>query len=220
MVKIMKLLSLIYDACKKLLHGNTIGLSMLSYSLAGGDKLLITEIHNSRGTLLDVGAYDGELALQVALLNPEREIISYEPVNNFYMNLSEKASNFPNWSTYCYGLGVETEDVEISLLGTSSSIVANISNQRSVIQIRDICEEIENKENLVLKLNIEGAEYALLEKLIERKFINKINTLIVQFHKIDGNSLQTKKKIIEQLSQTHVCKWSYNFVWEIWEIKS
>ena len=41
---------------------------------------------------------------------------------------------------------------------------------------------IKEDDNLIIKMNIEGAEYKILERLIEEKTINLINDLYVSFH--------------------------------------
>ncbi|MDC1296922.1 FkbM family methyltransferase [Octadecabacter sp.] len=216
----MRLLLLCIDALKKLLRGNTNGVAMLKFALSGGDEFLISEINSCKGEFLDVGAYDGELALQIAKLDPSRKISSYEPVRSFYETLAEKSDKFPDWRAYNYGLGAHTDEVEISLSGTSSSIFADVSQDSCTVQIRDICEVIDAKDDLVLKLNIEGAEYEVLDKLIEVGDIGKMAALIVQFHQIDGSSKRYKNNLAKKLSRTHNCRWSYSFIWELWERKS
>jgi hypothetical protein len=67
-----------------------------------------------------------------------------------------------------------------------------------------------------MKINIEGAEYCVLESLIDN--IEKIGGILVQFHKIDFYQ-QRYDDIAEELSKTHNLKWRFPFVWEYWEQK-
>jgi len=43
-------------------------------------------------------------------------------------------------------------------------------------------EHIHFEDTVIVKMDIEGAEYVILDKLIETKLISRINHLFVEFH--------------------------------------
>lgn len=60
-------------------------------------------------------------------------------------------------------------------------------------------------DNIVLKINIEGAEYDILEKMIADGTIDYINTLFVQFHRERiGMSIDKHNKLINALKEHSV----------------
>ncbi len=63
-----------------------------------------------------------------------------------------------------------------------------------------------------MKLNIEGGEYELLERLLEAGLINIINHIQIQFHDVGSESASRMEKIRGELSKTHVCTYRYKFV--------
>ena len=72
-----------------------------------------------------------------------------------------------------------------------------------------------------MKINIEGAEYKLLDRIIDTGLINNINHLQIQFHKKDIENPEYKReKAISKLSETHNNIWSYYYVWERWSNKN
>lgn len=74
-----------------------------------------------------------------------------------------------------------------------------------------------NREVAVMKVNIEGAEYKLLNYIIEKGLHKNIRHLQVQFHEVDGMPYQGLYDIIaKELSKTHKLEWRYPYCWEQW----
>lgn len=72
-------------------------------------------------------------------------------------------------------------------------------------------------EIALLKVNIEGAEYALLDHVINAGLHERIKNLQVQFHEIETEPWAAWYSGIEgRLKETHHLKWRYPFVWESW----
>jgi len=72
----------------------------------------------------------------------------------------------------------------------------------------------------LMKINIEGSEYDLLERLINKSYHKKIDNILVQFHNISVDSEKRLLQIRDELSKTHKSTFCYNFVWENWELNS
>lgn len=76
------------------------------------------------------------------------------------------------------------------------------------------------REIAVLKMNIEGGEYTLLQYIIGKGLHVFIRNLQVQFHLIDGQPCEELYNIIaDSLKETHELTWRYPFVWENWKRK-
>jgi hypothetical protein len=70
----------------------------------------------------------------------------------------------------------------------------------------------------LLKVNIEGAEYDVLNHMIGAGLHKRIKNIQVQFHQIDGVPYGVWYKEIEKhLSLTHTRTWHYPFCWESWQ---
>jgi hypothetical protein len=90
------------------------------------------------------------------------------------------------------------------------------------IQLKNVVEFI--KENSVLhidliKINIEGAEYDLLDQLLESELHEIITNIQIQFHDFIPFAETRRDAIREKLARTHELCWDYPFVWESWELK-
>ena len=67
-----------------------------------------------------------------------------------------------------------------------------------------------------MKVNIEGGEYELLEHLLDRALIGRIEHLQVQFHDFVPDAERRMKALQARLPLTHALEWQYEFVWESW----
>lgn len=72
----------------------------------------------------------------------------------------------------------------------------------------------------LLKVNIEGAEYDLLQHIIGAGLHARIKNIQIQFHQIEGVPYELwYKEIADKLSKTHSLTWQYPYCWENWKLK-
>jgi len=76
-------------------------------------------------------------------------------------------------------------------------------NSKTLLHFEGILQKsgCEDSENLILKIDIEGGEWEILEE-IESKFLEKFNQIIIEFHDVDLND-PIKKNVLEKIKQTH-----------------
>lgn len=187
------------------------------------DKNLLHEANLSPESLvLDVGAYTGEWAQEViALSNPK--ILAFEPDPLNFKQLEKRAAQLPALTAYAYGLGDETADVKISMEYLGSSIYnANDNNSGTATADAKIVDIAEAWKSLslgrvdLMKVNIEGAEFPLFERMIEAGLIAKVECFLIQFHEWHPGAYHRRWKIRKALRKTHRLEWDYHFIWEKW----
>lgn len=197
---------------------------------ANGDNTHIFN-HNldENSIVMDLGAYTGVWAFE---LNKyiKCKIFLFEPIEEFYKIIEKKFNNFNNINYLQVGIGVENKTVFISnneikqdatkILFKDENI--DIANSNSIQLIT--LENIINKYNLnyidLLQINIEGAEYDILENWLETGIINKIKILQIQFHNFAEieNRVNRRKNIQLELKKNgYKLKYCYQWVWEAWE---
>lgn len=75
----------------------------------------------------------------------------------------------------------------------------------------------QHEEIALVKINIEGGEYQLLDHIINADLHKRIRNLQVQFHIVELEPWQAWYSGIEgRLKLSHHCLWRYPFVWENW----
>jgi hypothetical protein len=73
-------------------------------------------------------------------------------------------------------------------------------------------------EIAVLKMNIEGCEYDLMEYIIQKGLQKNVRNFQIQFHIVDGLEWEERYNwIAERLSETHKITWRFPWLWENWQ---
>lgn len=171
--------------------------------------------------VLDIGGFHGNYAAEI-YARYSCNIKIFEPVPHFVEMMKKRFKKNPKIEVLDIGLGGHTSTETMSVNQYSSSIYRNVSKDAISIKIVNIVEWLEaNKIEKVslIKINIEGSEYELLEKLIESPYIHRINEIQVQFHDFFADAKERMHTIQAKLSETHELTFQYPFIWENWELK-
>ena len=185
-----------------------------------GDKLFHKHYElNKDSIFFDVGGHLGGFTDKILAIYNCKSYI-FEPHPEQYIQLAKKYSNNDRVQVFDYGLGGVNKEVYLTDEEGSSEVTQNETNIR--IKIKDIVS-VMNQLNIeyidLLKLNIEGSEYELLESLISSNNLDKIKYLQIQFHENVNNAVIKRNEIIKEMRKTHFNKWTYYFVWERWDRK-
>jgi FkbM family methyltransferase len=198
-----------YNRCKKWFEINGDQTLRLDYDL------------NPNSLIFDVGGYKGEFTSDI-FCKYNSNVYVFEPVNLFYQIIQNKFSNNNKIKIFGFGLSGKDEQLQISISENSSSVYLK-TEKTEMIQLKSIVDFI--KKNYIsqvdlIKINIEGGEYELLEALIENDLVSSFVNIQVQFHDfIIENAKERMNKIQTNLSKTHKLTYQYEFVWENWKIK-
>jgi len=178
------------------------------------------DLHPS-SIVFDVGGYKGEFA-SAMISKYDCKVYVFEPIPDFFNIIKEKFSRNGNVFPYCFGLSDKTGSTKISLTDNSSSLFiedANAINIRLKSAVEFMTENNIEKVDLI-KINIEGSEYALLESLVAANMITRFQNIQVQFHDfIIPDARARMEKIQHELAKTHELTYQYDFVWENWKLK-
>jgi hypothetical protein len=91
------------------------------------------------------------------------------------------------------------------------------------VEIRDIhsvWESLALDRVDLMKINIEGAEFPLLERMAETDLLPRVDCFLIQFHEWHPGAYHRRRKIRRELSKTHRLVWDYHFIWEKWQRKT
>lgn len=170
--------------------------------------------------VFDLGGYMGDWSKEI-YKRYKCNIHIFEPVSKFYLHIKENLKS----GKICinqFGLAERTYETDIFISNEASSLYNNYSKQKENIQLIDFMEYINerqiNKIDL-LKINIEGAEYDLLEYIIQNNYVLKIKNIQVQFHDFFPDSEKRMKHIQSELNKTHKLTYQYPFIWENWQLR-
>jgi FkbM family methyltransferase len=182
-----------------------------------GDETLRLDYRiNISDVVFDCGAYHGVWSRQIYDRYHCR-IIAFEPVAEYYA-MTTKALAGTGAYVYRAGIGPVTTVCNITVNGDASSILSQSGQQEKIriISIDDVIREQALPQIRLVKMNIEGAEYDLLDHMINTGSINIVRDLQVQFHQFTPHAEARRQAIRDRLSQTHYLTYDYEFVWENW----
>jgi len=167
--------------------------------------------------LLDLGAYEGEWTQR--MIRDER----YE--DRDFKAICVEPTDAIRGFGYAQEIiravaGTKSGTIEMGG-GMFATSVYSQDNRREFDEV-DTAELIERFPSFALvKMNIEGAEYDVLNHLIDKGVITRLTNIQVQFHTIEGVPYeQWYEKLAARLSETHELTWRYPFCWENWTIKT
>jgi len=156
--------------------------------------------------VIDIGAYRGEWAANIftrykcrmILIEPGPWIVGCEAgeVINKAADVKDGKQKFGG--DFYYTSSLEPGEKEYETFDINSLLSAH--------------EEI-----ALVKINIEGMEYPLLNHIIDAGLHKRMKNIQVQFHQIEGEPYEDMYAAIEsKLLETHEPLWRYRFCWENW----
>ncbi len=133
--------------------------------------------------VLDIGANEGQYAMELLKKGYKKEIISFEPLSPAYQKLWLLSRKFPNWKVYkkC-AIGEKNGEIKINVSynSLSSSILPILESSTGrepltgykgiekvkMYKLESVWEEVvgkNNKKNIFLKMDVQGYEENVLK---------------------------------------------------------
>jgi len=186
----------------------------------GGNSLLVGNLPiGAEDLVIDAGGYRGTWSCDVLSRYGTRAIV-FEPFPAQAKFLRDLFQHNSRVEVIEAAVGDRNGQDELMLQSDASTRFADHRASESVtIKVLDIAGFLSSRgisEIGCMKLNIEGSEYEVLERLIETGLIQVVRSLLIQFHHLDLSSAERRSKIQSGLRQSHICDFDFPFVWESW----
>lgn len=171
----------------------------------------------SSSVVIDLGGFHGDWAGEIH--NRYRcSIFVFEPIAEYAHKISQRFTGIPTIQVNQFGLAGYRRTEQFSIQGAASSIFKS-NGQQVAAELYDVLEWFEQNsihECDLMKINIEGGEYELLDRIIDTGLIHRINDLQIQFHHFVPNAIGLMDAIQKKLAATHSPTYQYAFIWENW----
>lgn len=182
---------------------------------------------NQDSLVLDLGGFHGDFAIHMNQKYGAHCHI-FEVIPNLCDQISKAIDGNPKLHLHRFGLAKTTRKEKLFLAQEGSSIFSHRANTKAEeisISLQDASIWLDSNTSGVMidliKINIEGGEYELLEHLIATGKINLIKNIQVQFHEDVIPDAQNRMESIQKnLSKTHSLTFQEIFIYENWELKS
>ncbi len=175
---------------------------------------------SDEGIVFDVGGYEGKWAKDIFCKYMPYMYI-FEPVPYFMEGILETFKYNKKVSPFLFGFDGFNGTADFYVNASSSSAL-KADGQKIKVKMRkmsDFIIETGLEKIDLVKLNVEGSEYAIIEELYFSGLLPRICSLQIQFHYFVDDSFEKIQKIRSFLSETHTMDWGFDFVWENWSLK-
>jgi FkbM family methyltransferase len=197
------------------------------FAASARDPDLLVDVELGAGAVvLDVGAFVGEWSQRILerVGSTDVQIHAFEPVPNAISTLRRTLDGDPRVHVHEFGLGGRDRQEQLVVSGPGSSIFEPSRPEaalgRTSVEIRDVSSVLASLDVDrvdLAKINIEGGEFELLDRLHETGWLPRIRCVIVQFHEFAPGAHAGRRRNRRQLAETHDCTWSYPWVYERWD---
>lgn len=178
---------------------------------------------NSSSVVIDVGGYKGQWASDIYARYRPKKVIIYEPHPTFAVLIKNRFETNRDIVVKNYGLGAFEREVELfDSCDGSTTHARDAAHSRIKVRLADANRELQDNNLTVIdliKINIEGSEYELLENLITNHWHHKIRNIQVQFHDNVPEYRDKRRSLTDKLLVTHKRTYCYPMVWENWVLR-
>ena len=186
----------------------------------GDETLRLDYPLDAESTVVDLGGYEGAWSDSI-FSRYGCTIHVFEPVPAFASEIETRFSGNSRVTVHEFGLSDRTREETLTLERDSSSLHRS-GGRTQRVQLRRAADFLmdEGLDRIdLMKINIEGGEYDLLEHLLDSDWIPRIADLQVQFHDFLPDAIERMHRIQERLQVTHRPTWRYPLVWENWRLR-
>uniref|UniRef100_UPI004048DBFB FkbM family methyltransferase n=1 Tax=Algoriphagus sp. TaxID=1872435 RepID=UPI004048DBFB len=176
--------------------------------------------------IFDCGGFKGDWTAKMLNLyqhlNPK--IYVFEIAKPYIEILKNRFENNKNVEVFGFGLGSDNQTIEFSISDIATSIYASsvdaVTESGEIKSVQAFLDEQLITQIDLLKMNIEGGEYDLLDSLIASGFVKNCKNIQIQFHNYGEWSKVRRDNIKTQLANTHISTYDYEWTFENWELKN
>ena len=195
------------------------------------DELFVQEMYNflakrTNPYIIDCGANLGMSIVYFKELYPEANIVAFEADEHVFSFLEKNVQSFGYKNVELVNKAVWNKDDVLSFIvegGAGGRLEEQSENGNytyKYVPCVSVRKYLMDKKVDFFKIDIEGAEYPLLDYLFETGLIKVFKKTQVQFHDFDEDCLEKLLYMNRKLAETHQNTLCYPFVWEEWQIRN
>ena len=188
----------------------------------GWDELLYKNLNLDKETrILVLGGYKGD-SIKEYRKRYGCYVLALEPIKSYFEILNKRFLNDEKVIIQNLALAADSGQIKISINADSTGFYEGDNGGDfetiTCVGVREFFTPKLGDFDLV-EMNIEGAEYEVLESILEFDHQLRIKTFLIQFHKNVPDYDLKRKKILETLGKSHARSLCYDYVWEKWDLK-
>ena len=185
---------------------------------AADPEILTTFDIDETSSVVDAGAFDGVWSGRIADRYGS-SIHAFEPAPPAITAMERVLAGKPV-TVHSMALGASDTHATLMLGGPGSWIgTGDVVGGSVDVEVRDVAavfDELGLDEIDLLKLNVEGSEFDILDRLEETAWLPRIRILLIQFHEWHPAATRRRRAARRALRRSHTETWTYPWIWETW----
>ena len=191
------------------------------------DTLRVSYPLNEDSIVFDIGGCRGTFTEKI-YNKYKSNIYIFEPLSKFINEIKGTFKENNKVRVFDYGVSGKTGDLDLVVSEDASYLISHRDVEDTegrdietvkIKSFKDAYDETGVDKIDLMKINVEGAEYEIMQNIFDNDLVSKINNFQIQFHDITDDSERLVLDIREKLSETHNLDWKFDWVWENWSLK-
>lgn len=188
---------------------------------AGGNELLHALPVTTDDVVIDAGGFEGDWAAAM-LVKFGCRVELFEPIPAFARACRTRFASNRRVEVHEAALGGSARTARFAVASVASSEFGGPDEGAVEARVVDVAEVVDrvraaHRDVACLKLNIEGGEYEVLERLADSGALASCRSVLVQFHAQPEGWEDRIRRARSELGIAHRCAWRFPMVWELWE---
>ena len=188
---------------------------------AGGNDLLHVLPVTTDDVVIDAGGFEGDWAAAM-LVKFGCRVELFEPIPAFAHACRTRFASNRRVEVHEAALGGSERIAHFAIDSVASSEFKEQGGgtvEARVLDVADVVDRVRaaHRDVACLKLNIEGGEYEVLERLAGCGALASCRSILVQFHAQPEGWEDRLHRARSELGIAHRCAWRFPMVWELWE---
>lgn len=179
------------------------------------EELRLTYPLSPSSLVVDAGGYKGDWAAEISR-RYGCEVHVFEPVGEYHRRIVERFARNTQIVVHHAGLSNEDCSVEFGIQNDSTGRFAT-AEERERVRLLDAALVVAGMGDIdLMKLNIEGSEFPVVERLISSDMIGRVRDLQVQWHACAPDAHSRFDELQVALARTHFLTFDSQWVWQNW----
>ncbi len=212
----------LYGILRELIANRGNARSVLAWKLLRPGERRFNYRLDASSIVYDVGGFEGSFA-DVIRKRFDCTVYVFEPDPTSFSNLKRRFSADRKVILIEGGLAGSEGEAVLAQAGEASRVFeAGIAGGVSIrlISAPDFLHAHNHERIELMKINIEGAEYELMDSLVRSGLHLNVVNFLVQFHAFGNRYRSDYIALVKELNKSHVCEWRFPFLWESWTLRS
>lgn len=171
--------------------------------------------------VMDLGCYEGTFAAKIHEKFGCR-VFAFEPVPEFFDRCAKRFNGHtPRVTVLNLAVGDQDGGVSGKIKGDMSGMFAQEGEpwEARMVPIDQAMKLTGESTIDLLKINIEGGEFALLEDAYNRGLLVHFRNIQVQWHDVVPRAEARFQRLQAVLAETHELTFDHGWVWQNWHLK-